>query len=256
MILNHEEIKFLNLIEDLNINEFSNGSYNLTVGKIIDMNNNLHTKFVLKPQGMVYVIFKEKVNIPSDIIGFAHVKTSLTKRGIMATNIGIIDPNYIGYISTLLINFGKTDYLVNQNESALKVTFSKLNKPKVNIAINNNNKSDTNYIIETQKNILNLDDKFLNLNSVEKVVEDKVITNVFSKIRNTVGVFTVGSFLVATIFQLKACNDKKTELYISNYETQLKVVTENNKLLLQKFDKVEYNFKTFRDSLKKKNNGK
>ncbi len=41
------------------------------------------------------------------MIGFAHVKTSLTKRGILATHTGIIDPMYDGYMSTLLINYGK-----------------------------------------------------------------------------------------------------------------------------------------------------
>lgn len=256
MILNHEEIKNSNLIEDSNVNEFSNGSYNLTIGKILDMENNIHTKFILKPQGMVYVIFKEKVNIPDNIIGFAHVKTSLTKRGIMATNIGIIDPNYIGYISTLLINFGKTDYLVNQNESALKVTFSKLNEPKVNIELSNNDKSEVNYIIETQKNILNLDDKFLNLNSVEKLVKEDVESKIFSRIRNFGWVFGGLAFLIGSTIQFKGCTDRTTDAYITNYEVELKNVNESNKLLIKKFDKAQYDFKVFKDSLNKKDNGK
>ncbi len=256
MVLNHEQIIGLNLIEDYDPKEFSNGSYNLRVCEVIDMDNKHHKTFTLKPQGMVYVIFKEKVTLPSNIIGFAHVKTSLTKRGIMATNIGVIDPKYIGYISTLLINFGKTDYLVLENESALKITFSELKEPKNNHQLTNNNKLYQDYTIETKKNILNLDEKFLNINNVEKSVEKKVTETVFTRIRNFVGVFTVGSFLVATIFQLKSCNEKKNEVYISNYEAQLKTVTETNKLLLEKLQKVDYNFKSFKDSLNRVNKNK
>jgi len=256
MVLNHEQVIDFNLIEDYDSKEFSNGSYNLRVCEIIDMDNNQHKTFTLKPQGMVYVIFKEKITLPNNIIGFAHVKTSLTKRGIMATNIGVIDPKYIGYISTLLINFGKTDYLVLQNESALKLTFSKFKKPKNDHKLSNNDKPHQDYIIETQKNILNLDEKFLNLNNVEKSVEKRVIETVFTRIRNVVGVFTFGSFLVATIFQLKSCNEKKNEVYISNYEAELKTVTETNRLLLEKLQKVDYNFKSFKDSLNQANKDK
>jgi deoxycytidine triphosphate deaminase len=108
MVLNHEEIKQKGIIDSPVEKEFGDGSYNLTVEKVVDMNNVVGDSFTLKPQGMAYVVFKEKLNVPPDVIGFTHVKTTLTKLRIMATNIGIIDPNYNGYISTLLINFGKT----------------------------------------------------------------------------------------------------------------------------------------------------
>jgi dUTPase len=253
MVLNYEKIIDLNLIEEYHLDEFSNGSYNLRISEIIDMDNNKHQSFTLKPQGMVYVIFKEKITLPKNIIGFAHVKTSLTKRGIMATNIGVIDPNYVGYISTLLINFGKTDYLVLQDESALKITFSKLKKTKKDIVLKSNNRPLLDYVVETQKNILNLDEKFLNLNNVEKTVQSKVSDSVFTRIRNAVGVFAAASFLIAVIFQFKACNEKNNDYYISNYEVQLKTVIETNTLLVEKLKKVEDNFKSLKDSLNQVN---
>ncbi len=256
MILNHEEIIKLGLIEGYNIDEFTNGSYNLTIGKIIDMKKNESSSFLLEPQGMVYVIFKERLIIPSNIIGFAHVKTSLTKKGIMATNIGIVDPNYNGFMSTLLINFSKTDCLINQNESALKVTFSSFNNPDKNIELLNNNKSISDYLIGTEKNILHLDDKFLNLNSIEEKVNKNVASTIFSRIKDFGWFFGGLSLMIALTFQLKTCTDKKTDTYISNYEAQLKTVTETNNLLLQKLEKVEYKLETFKDSLHKVNKNK
>lgn len=245
MILNHEEIRARQIIISPVESEFGDGSYNLTVEKVIDMNNNINNSFTLKPQGMVYVVFKERLQVPSDVIGFAHVKTTLTKLGIMATNIGIIDPNYNGYISTLLINFGKSEHRISQGDAALRVTFAMIDEPKLKKPLNQNNKQLFEYYESIQKNITHLDEKFLNLNSVQSDVEKSV----FISIRNYVGLFTVGSFLIASIFQLKSCSDRNDDNVIKNYESAVSTVQENNKLLQEKLDRYEMKLESLKDSL-------
>jgi deoxycytidine triphosphate deaminase len=245
MFLNHEQIKLQKIIEDFNPNEFGDSSYNLTVSHIIDMNSKISDSFTLKPQGMVYVVFNEKLNVPQDVIGFAHVKTTLTKRGIMATNIGIIDPTYKGYISTLLINFGKNDCFLTKGDAALRVSFANLALPEKKIKLKNNNISMSDYIKSTQRVISNLDEKFLNLNSVEK----DVTKSIGSSFLRYVFIFTVGSFLIAAYFQFKNSQEKDIDRAIKKYETQLNIVSEENLLLQKQLKVYDVKLQTINDSI-------
>jgi deoxycytidine triphosphate deaminase len=249
MILNYEEIKELNIIDSPTENEFGNASYNLTIEKIIDMNHSVTDSFTLKPQGMVYVVFKEKLNVPENIVGFAHVKTTLTKLGIMATNIGIIDPTYSGYMSTLLINFGKVEHRLCKGDTALRITFSYINKPKKVNSVKISDKSQEDYLEIIQKKITHLDEKFLNLNSIQSQVETNVKKELFLSIRNYVGLFTVGSFLVATIFQVKGCYERKNDKMLKGYETVTSTYGDENRILRTKLDNFEIQIKSLNDSI-------
>jgi deoxycytidine triphosphate deaminase/chaperonin cofactor prefoldin len=236
MFLNHEEIKLKNLIKPAIAEEFSNASYNLTVKYIIDMNGKkIEDQYRLKPQGMVYVVFNETVTMPPDLIAFAHVKTALTKRGIMATNIGIIDPTYNGLISTLLINFGKADFVITKDDPALRISFADINAPKTLLKVNGNNLEENVYVKNVQKDIGNLEEKFLNLNSVEKEVRDSVIASLIK-----IGVvFTIGAFLVGLYFQKKNSSEKDLERSIKKYEIELATLEAQNNLLNEKISAYE-----------------
>lgn len=245
MILNHEEIKSKQIIDIPIENEFGNGSYNLTVEKVIDMNNKVNDSFTLKPQGMVYVVFKEKLKVPEDVIGFAHVKTTLTKLGIMATNIGIIDPNYNGYISTLLINFGKCEHFISKGDAALRVTFANINKPSILKSHKQNNLDEAAYLKVTQKNISNLDDKFLNLSSVKTEVKNYII-----KVLLGLAIFfTAGNFALSAYFNHKNSSEKELDSAIKKYELGVSTLTESNKLLQEQLKNNEFKLRKLEDSL-------
>ncbi|MDF2437767.1 MAG: hypothetical protein K0Q95_2143 [Bacteroidota bacterium] len=246
MILNYEEIKTKNILTDASDNEFADGSYNLTISQIIDMKGSGSQAFTLKPQGMAYVIFKEKLTMPSNVIGFAHVKTSLTKRGIMATNIGIIDPNYVGYISTLLINFGKSDCVLTEGDSALRVTFANMNGPTKKIAIKNNNLDLKKYTQKTQKTIGNLDEKFLNLNSVATDIK----SSVYKALIGLSIVFTAANFVVGGYFNYKNSNERELDRAVKKYEMSLSTTDENNKLLNEQLKRYDFMLQSLQDSLK------
>lgn len=245
MILNYEEIKSKNIIEEFTEKEFTDGSYNLTISHIIDMSNNVTDSFTLKPQGMAYVIFKEKMNVPENIIGFAHVKTSLTKRGIMATNIGIIDPSYKGYISTLLINFGKSDCLLSNGDSALRITFANIKTPTEKKVLLNNNQDFESYKKKTRRNISKLDEKFLNLTSVK----NDVTSTVSQRLLAVAIVFTAGSFLLSAYFNHKSSSEKDLEKTIKNFQTEVSTINQNNKLLKEQLNIYQLNLKSLRDSI-------
>lgn len=245
MVLNHLEIKERGIIDYPIEAEFGDGSYNLTVEKVIDMNNKVNDSFTLKPQGMVYVVFKEKLKVPADVIGFAHVKTTLTKLGIMATNIGIIDPNYNGYMSTLLINFGKSDHFISKGDAALRITFTKMNEPKDKKTLKQNNVDDANYYKVVQKNISNLDEKFLNLTSVKT----EVTNHIFKILIGLAIIFTAGNFALSAYFNHKSSSEKDVETSIKNYEQGVSTIIESNKLLQEQLKNYDLKLKVIQDSL-------
>jgi len=168
MILNSEEIKSLNIIESFNGEKFGNASYDLSIDKIITMDGKeQESGYKIDSQEMIWVICKEKFNMPKGVIGFAHIKTALTREGIFAMNMGIIDPGYIGKISTLLINFGEKEKSIFKNEVALRVTFAKVNEQYDTLRTLPIEDDDT-YLKTIRKSTDRFHTTFLNMKIVDK----------------------------------------------------------------------------------------
>ncbi len=167
MILNSEEIKKLNIIEDFDEKKLGNASYDLSIDKIITMDGKEREKnYKIHSQEMIWVICKEKFEMPKNIIGFAYVKTRLTREGILAMNTGIIDPNYKGKISTLLINFGNGKKTISQNDALLRVTFAKVNEQNSNFP--SIIEEDDVYLKKIIKSTDNFDSTFLNVRTIKE----------------------------------------------------------------------------------------
>ena len=84
----------------------------------------------LAPQGIAAVVSREVVKLPPDVCAYASVKTSLCREGILAINIGVIDPGWEGPISSLLLNFGKDSYQLRSNQYFLRLTFHTITAPE------------------------------------------------------------------------------------------------------------------------------
>jgi dUTPase len=91
-------------------------------GKVTESINELD----LEPQGIAVVVSRETLKLPADVCGHALVKTSLCREGVLAMSIGIIDPNWEGPISSILLNFGKKAYRLRKGDPFLRVTFHPL----------------------------------------------------------------------------------------------------------------------------------
>lgn len=122
-LLSGEAIEARNILANAVAQSFRNASYDLRIDKIITPGAEETIDFILPAQGMVEVISAERVQLPADVAGYALVKTSLCNQGILALNIGILDPGYSGRISSTLINFGKTDFALRQGDTFLRLTF-------------------------------------------------------------------------------------------------------------------------------------
>jgi deoxycytidine triphosphate deaminase len=136
MVLNKDQITDKGLIsEGFLANSLRNCGYDITIATIFAKNAEGQAEesvdeFDLDPQGVALVVSQEKLTLPMDICGHAIVKTSLCREGVLAINIGILDPGWQGPISSILMNFGKTTYRLKKNEPFLRLTFHEMKPPK------------------------------------------------------------------------------------------------------------------------------
>lgn len=180
MILNRVQIERLNIIEPFNRDCLRNASYDLSVEKIITMDSKEHLGSIkVKPQEMVWVICKERLKMPLNIVGFAHIKTELTKKGMLSMNTGIIDPGYNGYISTLLINFGKTPTTISKGMCALRITFANVNEYEEETATTLS-KTEEVYLREIKESTDNFDKTFLNMRAIDTRLTNIIIKKFFT----------------------------------------------------------------------------
>lgn len=112
-------------------------SVDLTIREVLfkDEKNKVQSlgRTILKPQDSVFVISEEILHVPEGFIAYVFLKNTLSKKGFLALNTGIIDSNYNGPISTLLINFSAVEeYLpITDNEedkSFFRVVFHEIDK--------------------------------------------------------------------------------------------------------------------------------
>lgn len=72
---------------------------------------------------MVRVISRETLHLPDTITGHVLLKNDLCTRGVLAINIGVVDPGFEGPISSTLINFGRNKFPVEKDTPFLRVSF-------------------------------------------------------------------------------------------------------------------------------------
>jgi dUTPase len=115
-----------------NIENLKNSTFDLTVGEIVPIGKEAIrarrkdpniSSYYLEPREMVWVLSKEEFNMPGDVSGFATLRTTFTKQGILALNVGIIDPFFRGPISTALINFSDRPRAIRIGDKFFRIAF-------------------------------------------------------------------------------------------------------------------------------------
>lgn len=132
MLLSGKEIKDAGLLKRAKDGNYTSASYYLTVGKIVSMDGKIHDEYKIPPRGMVVLISEEIFNLPDNIIGYTTVKNSLSCDGLLAINVGLVDPEWRQPISSTLINFGSQNKLVIKGDKFLRMTFQKFEKFDIN----------------------------------------------------------------------------------------------------------------------------
>src|SRR5260370_40977719 len=124
-LLSGEEIKSQALVENCaDENLYRASTYDLSIGEIIPAGTaSVGFEYILPPGGTVRVVSKELLKLPSNITGHALLKNELCRKGILALNIGVIDPGFQGPISSTLINFVQGEFVVKPGSSFLRISF-------------------------------------------------------------------------------------------------------------------------------------
>jgi deoxycytidine triphosphate deaminase len=127
-LLSGEEIQAQGLVVDADQDFYRASTYDLTVGEIIPAGSTARPSlenedFILPPGGTVRVVSRESVRLPNNITGHVLLKNELCRSGVLAINIGVIDPCFDGPISSTLINFGRADFPIPRGQPFLRVSF-------------------------------------------------------------------------------------------------------------------------------------
>jgi len=130
MLMSGKEIQAASLIQDASVDMYQAASYNLRVGTIILPDGKKEEAYQVQPLGMVKVVSLERLNLPKNVLGYATVKTGLSSDGILAINIGLVDPEYKGLLSSILINFSKNTYHLQRGDEFLRLTFHHYDPPE------------------------------------------------------------------------------------------------------------------------------
>lgn len=84
------------------------------------------TEYELEPGEVVLVEVKERFAMPTDKAGVVFPPNSLSKRGLIMTNPGHIDPGFKGLISLCLVNMGKKAVPLNAGSVICRLLVFKL----------------------------------------------------------------------------------------------------------------------------------
>jgi deoxycytidine triphosphate deaminase len=116
------------LIKNGNPECLKHSTYDLTIGRIYPTGENSasiseDTIYFLEPRQAVLVLSEEEFGLPATVTGLATLRTTLTKSGLLALNVGIIDPKFNGPISTTLINFSDQKVAIKRGMPFFRVLF-------------------------------------------------------------------------------------------------------------------------------------
>ncbi len=98
----------------------------------LDLSASIDSKIVLKPFDRSIIPCGISISLPDGIEGQVRPRSGLAaKYGITVLNTpGTIDSDYRGEVKVILINLGKEDFEVNQNDRIAQIVFSKVVKAK------------------------------------------------------------------------------------------------------------------------------
>jgi len=124
-LLSGEEIQLAGVIHNAQDRLLRASTYDLSVGDIIPADGQVWDgpRYSLPPGGMVRVVSKEVLAMPETLTGHVLLKNELCTRGVLAINIGVVDPGFEGPLSSTLINFGRQSCVIEKGTPYLRVSF-------------------------------------------------------------------------------------------------------------------------------------
>lgn len=250
-LLSGEQIKELGLVEHGGEGFFRASTYDLSIGEIIPHGGIPSDKstFLLAPGGMVRVISAEDLRLPDTITGHVLLKNQLCTQGVLAISIGVVDPGFVGPISSTLINFGRETCEVKKGDPFLRVSFFRC--PQSERAKNSQKHTREGYLQRVRQEVLAYSGPtFLNMDAMTTKAAEKAFTSFKEGVIGGATVFGIVLALLAIFAPLGASwvdryvtthdqHDSQMEQKIENevdarYEVRLKALSDQIDKLNQK----------------------
>jgi dUTPase len=193
--LNRDEIEARGIVQSAVEAGYRATSYDLHIGNIITAEGKEVDSFELKPQGIVELISRERIKLPPNVVGIVLVKTGMCNRGLLALNIGIIDPGYDGKISSFVVNFSKSERFLEKGEVFLRLMFQSVATPKGFKPPSP--VDDESYVRERRKLMAeNFDELFLNVAHHAKAAFDAAFWRIFGAVAAFALIIAFATFLL------------------------------------------------------------
>lgn len=202
-LLSGEEIKSEGLIVDATDAMFRASTYDLTIGDVIPGGKETtappsNGEYRLAAGGMIKVVARESLKLPDSITGHALPRNTLCTRGVLAINIGIVDPGFEGPISSTLINFGAADFILKPGPPFLRVSFHRC--PESPKAANSEKWVRNKYIDRVREQVLAYSaNTFLNLEETVAKAGDRAFGK-FKEYLLTVLAVAAAALALITVF--------------------------------------------------------
>jgi hypothetical protein len=122
MILNREQIEAAGIVSGAIQASCRATTYDATIGDIIAEGELLEKDtFVLEKRGVVWVVSAEEFEFGDTKTGLATLKTTWTHKGVLALNVGVVDPGWKGPLATALVNFSGGKISISKGDPFFRV---------------------------------------------------------------------------------------------------------------------------------------
>lgn len=173
MILSYEEIISRGIVTNKKaVGQRKLTTYDATVGHIFCEGQELDVEsYVLKPRGIVWVSSNERFKIPKDITAIATLRTTWTHNGILALNVGIVDPGWDGPLATAVVNFSKNSFTVTKGSQFFRLIFMEHAAAKAPII----SKTNADYTAEITARTNQFSNTFLSFDTLVPEVSKEIL---------------------------------------------------------------------------------
>lgn len=94
----------------------------------VDMLSGSKTTALIAPSAVVWVQSKERVKIPTNMVGIWIQTNSLSRTGLLLLNSTLVEPGYEGYLSAHFVNLGSSPVLLSSKKTIAKLLFLELDQ--------------------------------------------------------------------------------------------------------------------------------
>jgi dCTP deaminase len=109
------------IIEPFSRDRLTPAGYDFSSGATFDLN----------PKQQKLVATAEYIELPADIVGTIHLKSSLCREAVIGS-FAVIDPGFRGNLTLSLFNSGEKLIRIDKNEPLVQVIFHRTGEPSLN----------------------------------------------------------------------------------------------------------------------------